>query len=80
MRTCCHHPRSCWLECAARSAAPDHPLPLLAAVPPAHGAAGIDERGLLGEKKRRKVLGVLKETDVAVVVLDVAKYARCVCV
>ncbi|KAL4444885.1 hypothetical protein ABPG77_003935 [Micractinium sp. CCAP 211/92] len=36
--------------------------------------AGIDERGLLGEKKRRKVLGVLKETDVAVVVLDVAKY------
>lgn len=37
-------------------------------------AAGIDERGLLGEKKRRKVLGVLKETDVAVVVLDVAKY------
>lgn len=38
------------------------------------GAAGIDERGLLGEKKRRKVLGVLKETDVAVVVLDVAKY------
>ncbi|KAL4448101.1 hypothetical protein ABPG75_005320 [Micractinium tetrahymenae] len=36
--------------------------------------AGIDERGLLGEKKRRKVLGVLKETDVAVVVLDAARY------
>ncbi|PSC71854.1 iron hydrogenase assembly [Micractinium conductrix] len=36
--------------------------------------AGIDEAGELGEKKRRKVLGVLKETDVAVVVLDAAKF------
>lgn len=39
-------------------------------------SAGIDEEGLLGEKKRRKVLSVLKETDVAVVVLDAARLAR----
>ena len=39
-------------------------------------AAGIDEAGELGEKKRRKVLSVLKETDVAVVVLDVARFVR----
>eukprot|EP00123_Amoebidium_parasiticum_P018355 comp24177_c0_seq5/m.44229 comp24177_c0_seq5/g.44229 ORF comp24177_c0_seq5/g.44229 comp24177_c0_seq5/m.44229 type:complete len:649 (-) comp24177_c0_seq5:19-1965(-) len=32
--------------------------------------AGIDEEGMLGEKKRRKTLGVLKETDVAVLVVD----------
>jgi hypothetical protein len=48
--------------------------PLLSAVP--SPAAGIDEAGELGEKKRRKVLSVLKETDVAVVVVDVARFAR----
>ncbi|GAB4823876.1 hypothetical protein N2152v2_010922 [Parachlorella kessleri] len=36
--------------------------------------AGIDETGLLGEKKRRKVLSVIKETDVAVVVVDVGRH------
>lgn len=50
-------------------------LPLLHASP-SLPEAGIDEEGLLGEKKRRKVLSVLKETDVAVVVLDAARLAR----
>lgn len=36
----------------------------------------MDEEGELGEKKRRKVLSVIKETDVAVVVLDVSRHAR----
>ncbi|EFN57384.1 hypothetical protein CHLNCDRAFT_142788 [Chlorella variabilis] len=36
--------------------------------------AGIDEEGALGEKKRRKVLSVIKETDVAVVVVDVGRF------
>jgi biotin synthase-like enzyme len=36
--------------------------------------AGLDEQGELGEKKRRKALGALKECDVAVVVVDVAKH------
>jgi len=44
--------------------------------PSAPRAAGIDETGELGEKKRRKVLSVIKETDVAAVVVDVAKHAR----
>lgn len=57
-----------------------HPIPpQLPAAParvPFPPTAGIDEEGLLGEKKRRKVLSVLKETDVAVVVLDAARLAR----
>eukprot|EP00887_Chlorella_sp_A99_P004653 scaffold4.g4653.t1 len=47
--------------------------------------AGVDEQGTLGEKKRRKarrrrlgaaarVLSVLKETDVAVIVVDASRY------
>lgn len=31
--------------------------------------AGIDEGGVLGEKKRRKTIGVLKESDVGVFVV-----------
>lgn len=37
--------------------------------------AGLDESGELGEKKRRKAWGAIKECDVAVVVVDVAKHA-----
>ncbi|CEM24053.1 unnamed protein product [Vitrella brassicaformis CCMP3155] len=32
--------------------------------------AGIDERGELGEKKRRKTISVLKESDIALLVVD----------
>ena len=46
-----------------------------AATAPRLVAAGIDEAGLLGEKKRRKVLSVVKETDVAVIVVDAARFA-----
>ena len=37
--------------------------------------AGLDEQGALGEKKRAKALAALKECDVAVVVVDVARLA-----
>lgn len=37
--------------------------------------AGIDEAGELGEKKRRKTLSALKESDVALIVVDVARHA-----
>jgi hypothetical protein len=37
--------------------------------------AGIDEAGALGDKKRRKTLSALKECDVALLVLDVARLA-----
>lgn len=35
--------------------------------------AGIDEKGELGEKKRKKTLGTLKECDMAVVVVDLLR-------
>lgn len=37
--------------------------------------AGIDEAGRLGEKKRQKSLGALKESDVGVLVVDVSRHA-----
>lgn len=37
--------------------------------------AGIDEAGALGDKKRRKTLSALKECDVALLVVDVARLA-----
>lgn len=64
---------ACWLPhcrctCTNRALPPTHSL--------SPSAAGVDEEGELGEKKRRKVLSVIKETDVAVVVLDVSRHAR----
>ncbi|KAI8474409.1 MAG: hypothetical protein J3K34DRAFT_518152 [Monoraphidium minutum] len=37
--------------------------------------AGVDEEGGLGEKKRRKALAALKESDVALIVVDCARHA-----
>lgn len=38
--------------------------------------AGLDEEGVLGDKKRRKALNCLKECDVAVVVVDTDNLER----
>jgi len=38
--------------------------------------AGVDEAGELGAKKRKKALSTLKETDVALIVVDIAKQAQ----
>ncbi len=38
--------------------------------------AGLDEAGVLGDKKRKKALATLKECDVAVVVVDTDRLAR----
>jgi small GTP-binding protein len=38
--------------------------------------AGVDETGELGEKKRKKALSTLKETDVALIVVDVARQGQ----
>lgn len=38
--------------------------------------AGIDESGQLGEKKRKKSLAALKESDIGVLVVDVSRHQR----
>lgn len=38
--------------------------------------AGIDEEGELGEKKRRKSLAALKESDIGVLVIDISRQQR----
>ncbi len=42
--------------------------------------AGLDESGVLGDKKRRKALNTLKECDVAVIVVDTETAAAAMCV
>lgn len=38
--------------------------------------AGINEAGELGEKKRKKSLATLKESDVGVLVVDISRHQR----
>ncbi len=50
------------------------PVPILQPTPPHHLPAPTTPQGELGEKKRSKTLAALKECDVAVLVVDVARH------